>query len=828
MEQINLNLIPGRAMPVCHVSQYDVDRTIRCNLFEGDTVFALATGDTAEVHVRKPDDTVVTASLTVVNAQTYLDIKTTQQMDAVAGSNLCEIQLTRSGATLGTLNFIMEVEADPMDGGAVGSQSEIRDLQAQVDAAIATDVPKLEAYMKYNVIDIFAGILANTTQKVNGVQFTWTNGVCDIDGTALSTSVNILRTSQAFPDGMVAGGTYFIKYATTDTKAQLRMIFRDANDTTLSTIYCTGDRTITVPSNAAKMTAALYVTTGSVLNHATVSEIACLNERTNGTIDGDLSTLAGKSFVDRDILANNTDLNTVTASGCYVLNSGNTYTNSPLGAGIAGNLLVFHCTNNTILQMVTKIASNSNEVYVRVSRLGAFTYAWSTIGAERGILPNNTDLDTVNVTSSKVLNSSYSYTNSPLASGTAGTLLVFKCTDNTTVQIVVGMFSGRMFVRSSYLGSFSNPWVEITGDSYTYNNTYTTEHYENTYNITCSPTITTDTNNYLASTGDNTDRTGDIQTMLNTTGYCHLGPGLFVVTGVEVPNYATLEGSGNRTTLRLDASVSDGYTVKLKTQSSIKNLRISGGTEVPALSDNIGSRNGVVFEGTRVPNDDTGTTYKRASIENCIIYFFSGSGILCAKTGTPLDSNMIISDTFVYSCGAGLNIAFYSEFHRISNCTFQYCFYGCIDNGGNNNFANCDFSGNRIGVLIDNSTDQSTNNSHGGFTNCTINHSISEAGVANEGTAIKLLKADKGEIFAGMQVFYGAIILDDCVGIRFSACNFGRKVPITITDSVVVTFTDCTFQQPPTDADATFTQSGNTVLKLTDCYLRSGTAYAPV
>lgn len=135
MEQINLNLIPGRALPVCHASQYDVGRTIRCNLFEGDQVFALATGDTAELHVRKPDDTVVTASLTIVDAQTYLDIVTTQQMDAVAGSNLCEIQLKRSGNTLGTLNFIMEVEADPMDEG-IDSQSEIHDLQAQVDAAV--------------------------------------------------------------------------------------------------------------------------------------------------------------------------------------------------------------------------------------------------------------------------------------------------------------------------------------------------------------------------------------------------------------------------------------------------------------------------------------------------------------------------------------------------------------------------------------------------------------------------------------------------------------------------------------------------------------------
>ena len=143
MEQINLNLIPGRVLPVCHVSQYDVGRTIRVNLFEGDAVFALATGDTAEIHVRKPDDTVVSSALTVVNGQTYFDIVTTQQMDAAAGPNVCEIQLKRGGDTLGTLNFIMEVEPDPMDGG-IASQSEIRDLQAQVDAAVVVAVTALQ------------------------------------------------------------------------------------------------------------------------------------------------------------------------------------------------------------------------------------------------------------------------------------------------------------------------------------------------------------------------------------------------------------------------------------------------------------------------------------------------------------------------------------------------------------------------------------------------------------------------------------------------------------------------------------------------------------
>lgn len=143
MEQINVNLIPGRALPVCHVSQYDAGRQIRCNLFEGDQVFALATGDTAEIHVRKPDTTVVTASLTVVNAQTYLDIETTQQMDAVAGSNLCEIQIVRSGNTLGTTNFIMEVEADPLSDG-IESESVIKDLQAQVNAAVDVKMGTIE------------------------------------------------------------------------------------------------------------------------------------------------------------------------------------------------------------------------------------------------------------------------------------------------------------------------------------------------------------------------------------------------------------------------------------------------------------------------------------------------------------------------------------------------------------------------------------------------------------------------------------------------------------------------------------------------------------
>ena len=146
MEQINLNLIPGRALPVCHVSQYDVGRTIRFNLFNGDQVFAFASGDTAEVQIRKPDNTVVEVALTVATSDTYVDVTTTEQMTACAGSALCQIQIKNSSQTLGTLNFIMEVEADPMSDG-VASDSVIIDLANQVKSASEAVVGNLCDYV---------------------------------------------------------------------------------------------------------------------------------------------------------------------------------------------------------------------------------------------------------------------------------------------------------------------------------------------------------------------------------------------------------------------------------------------------------------------------------------------------------------------------------------------------------------------------------------------------------------------------------------------------------------------------------------------------------
>jgi len=139
MEQINLNLIPGRTMPVAHASQYDVGRTIRFNLFEGDTIFTLDGTETVNVNVRKTDGNIVTAALVVTASATYVEVVTTEQMTACSGSNLAEIQIIKGDDTIGTLNFILEVEEDPMEGG-IQSESEINNLRSQVNEMVSEEV----------------------------------------------------------------------------------------------------------------------------------------------------------------------------------------------------------------------------------------------------------------------------------------------------------------------------------------------------------------------------------------------------------------------------------------------------------------------------------------------------------------------------------------------------------------------------------------------------------------------------------------------------------------------------------------------------------------
>ena len=437
---------------------------------------------------------------------------------------------------------------------------------------------------------------------------------------------------------------------------------------------------------------------------------------------------------------------------------------------------------------------------------------------QMGIL-ESCDLNDVRSAGVWSLTSGNTYTHSPIPSGSGGVLEVVYVTDNTILQRAYRGTAGtdEAYWRKTVVGTW-DAWhklADVTENTYN----YTTEHYENTYNIDCTPTITTDTNAYLAPTGDSTDRTAAIETML-ANGICRLGAGTYYVSGIDMPDYSMLVGSGPKTKLVLLDSVTNGYAVRMQTQCCVKDLRIAGvasGTHTPVQT--VGTRHGILFEGTA--DQSSPVSYARSTIENVIIHDFNGGGITCYNTGGITYRSLNISDIHIYNCDAGINISYYSEFHRFTNFNVTDCYYGIICNGGNCLFVNGNISANMVCILMDNANGQSRNHAHGVFSNCKVCH----AGSNNDGILIKLLGLVTCQNFNGLSFDYGSVVIDDCDGIVFSGGRIGSGTTITITDSKAIIFDAMIIRDV---SSVTVTSSSSTTI-FTSCYdSQTGNAYNPL
>lgn len=120
MEEITLNLIPGGATQVVHASQFDKGRQFKLITYMGDEPFNPSTY-TAQFEAVKPDKNIVQAN--VAKDSTSVTVTTTEQMCAVEGDTICEIRFSKSGDVIGSANFILRVELDPIFEGT-NSQSE--------------------------------------------------------------------------------------------------------------------------------------------------------------------------------------------------------------------------------------------------------------------------------------------------------------------------------------------------------------------------------------------------------------------------------------------------------------------------------------------------------------------------------------------------------------------------------------------------------------------------------------------------------------------------------------------------------------------------------
>lgn len=401
---------------------------------------------------------------------------------------------------------------------------------------------------------------------------------------------------------------------------------------------------------------------------------------------------------------------------------------------------------------------------------------------------------------------------------TALTVERFSPTFNTgfvkqTVESCTDLSAKKYYRFSNYNGTSWTNWHEITpGVNQIIN------RYENTYNVTANPTITSDTNNYLASTDDTTDVTAEIVAMLTQTGVCHLGPGLFCVSGIDMPDDAMLTGCGSNTVVRLNGSGS--YAVKMSHRNTVSDLTLEGSDSNITLNENVGTRHGILWQGdyTQTQNQSDATTRQPSYgiLSNLRIRRFTGGGVTCSDTGYGTINFIEGNNIVINNCNAGVNIAYWSEFHKFTNVRTYGCYYGCINNGGNNTFVNCDFSTCKLGFLMDNTNGQSPNNSHGSAVGCVFNHTDN-----NNGVGIRIVNCNNGYIFTGCQIWFSQVDIRDSSGIVFSSCEFGStNAVITVNGGGAVLFANNMHGAQPTK-----NITNNSAVRFVNCFLRSdGTA----
>lgn len=430
----------------------------------------------------------------------------------------------------------------------------------------------------------------------------------------------------------------------------------------------------------------------------------------------------------------------------------------------------------------------------------------------RNILPDGTDLDSVTDGGCYALDDSTTYHNSPVVSGF---LMVYN-PSALRLQICVNYRNpGEMYLRRKLdrSGAEWGQWVKISGEGEVVNN-YTFNEYRNSYSVYATPTILQDRSYYLDSTGDSRDRTADIITMLVTYGACILGPGMFYVKNLVMPDDTYLRGFGKKSRIVLSNDQDAEFAIKTGSFCEVSDIWIDGASPAPGSDTPIGNRHGILFVGTYTADRQS---KEKALVHDVFITGFTGAGIRCYDTGQYLHYKMTMSDSYIWNCGVGVDVPYYSEYHKFTNVSANACVYGCVNNGGNNMFVSCDFSGSKmIAFLMDNSQGQSPNNSHGSAIGCVFNHTGSTAGT-NTGIGINILGNNNGFIFSACQIFYSKTVIVDSSGVVFTGCNYGSSnTDINITDGGLILFSSNVHQATPP-----INIAGNTMVHFANCYNRT-------
>lgn len=284
----------------------------------------------------------------------------------------------------------------------------------------------------------------------------------------------------------------------------------------------------------------------------------------------------------------------------------------------------------------------------------------------------------------------------------------------------------------------------------------------------------------MTSTGDSTDRSGDLAAALADNKTILFGAGVFhFAQPVTIPYHSILLGLGRVTQVISD--IASGNLFTLDDGCIIENI-IFQGTGAFGKPSSVGTSNAIYMTQTLTQN--------RCKIVNCDFQSFTGFGVGCENNGGDVFGSLNIVNCFFRFNGIGIFCGDNCEYSLINNCTIIYNHIGAQLNGGNNRLANSNIGANDVGVGIDG--DNVTNAAHGQLVGCSINHNAVGIDVRNitngeEVSACLFYRNTTNDIYA--ITVTGAFNID--------SCQFGKDGNINIDTDAYAIFRNNTFYNLP-------------------------------
>lgn len=134
MADLKLNLIPSGVMPVLYINQYDFGMPKTFEIYKGSEPYQTGVDYSVTLRATKPDGYGITVAGSFTVGENLVTVVIPQQLTAVAGKAICELVFANTSAVrLGTINFVLAIEAAALSDSTVISDSDIAYAEEVLD-----------------------------------------------------------------------------------------------------------------------------------------------------------------------------------------------------------------------------------------------------------------------------------------------------------------------------------------------------------------------------------------------------------------------------------------------------------------------------------------------------------------------------------------------------------------------------------------------------------------------------------------------------------------------------------------------------------------------